>query len=81
VLEQLNRGRRVAFRYCGADGNLAQEYNPNGSIEHIAGILSEGRNVLGMMPHPERAAEEILGGADGRLVFASLNAAYADVGW
>lgn len=81
LLEQLNREARIAFRYCGPGGELADEFNPNGSMEHIAGVLSEGRNVLGMMPHPERAAEEILGSADGKQVFDSLNAAYSDVGW
>jgi phosphoribosylformylglycinamidine synthase len=81
VLEHLNRGQQVAFRYCGPQGQLEAAHNPNGSTEHIAGILSEGRNILGMMPHPERASEAILGGADGKLVFDSLNAAFADVGW
>lgn len=81
LLHELEREQRVAFRYCGPDGALASEFNPNGSIGNIAGILNAGRNVLGMMPHPDRCAEGILGGADGKLLFDSLNTAYADVGW
>jgi phosphoribosylformylglycinamidine synthase len=81
LLTELERERRIVFRYCGPDGSLGDEFNPNGSISQIAGILNTGRNVLGMMPHPERGAESILGGADGKLVFDSLNTAYADVGW
>jgi phosphoribosylformylglycinamidine synthase len=81
LLAELNREERIPFRYCGPDGELGERFNPNGSLEHIAGVLSAGRNILGMMPHPERASEEILGSADGKLVFDSLNAAYADVGW
>ncbi|MCH7472002.1 phosphoribosylformylglycinamidine synthase subunit PurQ [bacterium] len=81
VLEKLNKERRVAFRYCSEAGQVTDESNPNGSVEGIAGVLSEGRNVLGMMPHPERASEALLGSADGRRIFESLGAAYADVGW
>jgi phosphoribosylformylglycinamidine synthase len=81
VLEQLNRDRRVVFRYCDAEGNVTPESNPNGSLENIAGILSEGRNVLGMMPHPERASEDILGCSDGKRIFAALNRQYIGVDW
>ena len=81
TLETLQSEGRIAFRYCMPDGTLRAEANPNGSLDHIAGILSPGKNVLGMMPHPERAAEDILGGTDGKLVFDSLNSAYAAVGW
>jgi phosphoribosylformylglycinamidine synthase len=81
VLAELNRDGRIPFRYCGPEGQSAAEHNPNGSLEHIAGVLSPGKNILGMMPHPERASEEILGSADGKLVFDSLNAAFSDVGW
>jgi phosphoribosylformylglycinamidine synthase I len=81
LLAQLNAERRVAFRYCEEGGRITPAANPNGSVENIAGVLSEGRNVLGMMPHPERASELILGSADGKRVFESLAAAFADVGW
>jgi len=81
VVKQLNDERRIAFRYCDENGKILPEANPNGSVENIAGIVSDGRNVLGMMPHPERASEEVLGSADGKRVFECLSAAYADVGW
>ena len=64
TLKRLNGEDRVAFRYHGE--------NPNGSMENIAGILNEGRNVLGMMPHPDRSSEAILGSTDGKLIFESM---------
>jgi len=72
TLVQLNRDHRVAFRYCGPDGAIADDANPNGSIESIAGILNDRRNVLGMMPHPERASEDLMGGTDGTLIWRSM---------
>ena len=74
TLNELERERRVAFRYCRSDGAVAEQgsANPNGSIDDIAGIYNEARNVLGMMPHPERASESILGSDDGFHLFASL---------
>ncbi|MCC7478708.1 phosphoribosylformylglycinamidine synthase subunit PurQ [bacterium] len=81
LLKKLNDERRVAFRYCDEQGRITPAANPNGSVENIAGILSEGRNVLGLMPHPENAVEDLLGSADGKRIFDSLAAAYADVGW
>jgi len=63
---------RVAFLYCGPEGQSGDEFNPNGSVRHIAGILSEQGNVLGMMPHPERATRHILGSRDGLQVLSSL---------
>lgn len=72
TLRQLKDEDRIAFRYCTAEGRVSVEANPNGSIANIAGILSEQRNVLGMMPHPERAAEALLGSADGWKVLSSL---------
>ncbi len=69
VLEQDNR---IAFRYCDAEGAVTPGSNPNGSLANIAGILNEGRNVLGMMPHPDRSSEALLGSADGFGVFQSL---------
>lgn len=72
VLDELEAAGRVAFRYCGPNGEIADEFNPNGSARHIGGILNEGRNVLGMMPHPERAMEQLLGSADGCRLFESV---------
>jgi len=71
----LERDRRIIFRYCDPTGKISAEANPNGSVENIAGICNEGRNVLGMMPHPERHAESLLGGTDGCTLFESLLAA------
>ena len=79
VLDQLEDDGRVAFRYATLDGDLTSAANPNGSKRNIAGVLNEERNVLGMMPHPERQMEDILGGADGRLVFDSLLDSFASV--
>ncbi len=72
TLATLERDGRIAFRYCNAQGEATAAANPNGSRSNIAGILSEGRNVLGMMPHPDRSSEALLGSADGLKIFASL---------
>jgi phosphoribosylformylglycinamidine synthase I len=77
TLEHLRREQRIVFRYCTQSGELTAEGNPNGSLDNIAGICNEGRNVLGMMPHPERASEALMGGSDGLKVFESLVAALA----
>lgn len=73
---------QVVFRYCTADGRVTPEANPNGSVGNIAGVSNEAGNVLGMMPHPERACEALLGSADGRLIFESIlrHAGVAGVG-
>ncbi len=63
---------RVAFRYCDGDGNVSLESNPDGTKDNIAGVLSTGGNILGIMPHPERAVEPILGGTDGLKIFLSI---------
>ena len=68
---------RVVFRYCDAGGGLTEDANPNGSRAGIAGICSRGRNVLGLMPHPERACEDLLGSSDGSGLFRSLAATLA----
>lgn len=68
---------QVLFRYVDREGNVTSEANPNGSLNNIAGIVNEEGNVLGMMPHPERAVEEVLGSADGLKVFASIRASLA----
>lgn len=68
-LAQLEAAGRVALRYCGPGGELGDAHNPNGSLHHIAGVLNAAGNVLGMMPHPERACEPLLGSADGLPLF------------
>ena len=72
VLDRLEGEGRVAFRYADGDGRPTEAANPNGSARNIAGILSENRRVLGMMPHPERAVDPLLGGTDGTALFESL---------
>ena len=74
TLDRLEGDGRIAFRYCAADGDPVADANPNGSQRNIAGIVSERRNVLGMMPHPERAADAGHGGTDGQAMFAALAA-------
>jgi phosphoribosylformylglycinamidine synthase len=71
-LARLEAEDRIAFRYATHTGETTAEANPNGSLSNIAGILNEGRNVLGMMPHPDRSSEAILGSADGWKLFSSL---------
>ena len=77
VLDELEAQDRIAFRYCDADGTTSEAANPNGSQRNIAGILNERRNVLGMMPHPERLADPLLGGTDGAPMFTALLNAFA----
>jgi phosphoribosylformylglycinamidine synthase I len=72
TLRDLERNGQVVFRYCDADGNVTAGANVNGSLHNIAGIRNEAGNVLGLMPHPERAAEALLGSTDGRAIFESL---------
>jgi phosphoribosylformylglycinamidine synthase len=76
-LSRLEAEDRIAFRYSTPDGEVTAEANPNGSLGNIAGILNEGRNVLGMMPHPDRSSERILGSADGWKIFESMVGALA----
>jgi phosphoribosylformylglycinamidine synthase len=77
TLKQLNDNDQILFRYCDEKGEVTEEANPNGSLQNIAGICNETRNVFGMMPHPERAADEELGNTDGRLLFDSILATLA----
>ena len=72
TLDELRSENRIIFRYTDAAGCITPEANPNGSMENIAGIANRSFNVLGMMPHPERASEKILGSADGRVIFESI---------
>jgi phosphoribosylformylglycinamidine synthase subunit PurQ / glutaminase len=71
VLAKLEANRQVIFRYSTAQGDVTDEANPNGSLAGIAGLCNEARNVVGMMPHPERASESALGSADGRVILES----------
>lgn len=72
TLARLQGDNRIAFRYCDESGAVTPEANPNGSLANIAGIYNEKLNVLGMMPHPERLADPILGGTDGRILFQGV---------
>ncbi len=77
ILAELARQRRVVFRYCDAKGNVTDEANPNGAAEGIAGIANREGNVVGLMPHPDRCAEQLLGNEAGRKMFESVVAALA----
>ena len=72
TLATLERDDRIVFRYSTSKGEITPEANPNGSLSNIAGILNEGRNVLGMMPHPDRSSEKMLGSSDGLKIFTSM---------
>lgn len=72
VIEQLKCENRVLVRYCDKDGKVTDAANPNGSLDNIAGICNEKRNVFGLMPHPERASEKLLGSDGGRVIFESI---------
>jgi phosphoribosylformylglycinamidine synthase len=72
TLRELNERQQVILRYCDGAGQLVAEANPNGSVQHIAGICNLDRNVFGLMPHPDRACEERLGSSDGRRIFESM---------
>jgi phosphoribosylformylglycinamidine synthase subunit PurQ / glutaminase len=80
LVAELEATGRVIFRYCDANGNATDGANPNGSVNNIAGICSERRNVVGLMPHPERACEGPLGSADGLVLLESVVTALADAG-
>ena len=71
-LKKIQDNDQIAFQYCDENGNISEHSNPNGSLENIAGILNENKNVLGMMPHPERAAELAHGCEDGKTIFESI---------
>jgi phosphoribosylformylglycinamidine synthase len=76
-LKKLQDDDRIVLRYCRPDGRVAEDSAPNGSLDNIAGIINDQGNVLGLMPHPERLAEKILGGEDGRIMFQSIFQAVA----
>jgi len=71
-LDELNKEGLIAFKYCDEKGNINNNSNPNGSLENIAGILNLKKNILGMMPHPERMVDEIISNKDGINLFTSL---------
>jgi phosphoribosylformylglycinamidine (FGAM) synthase-like amidotransferase family enzyme len=71
-MNKINDNDQVLFRYCDESGNITSEANPNGSLENIAGVCNANRNVFGMMPHPERAADSLLGNQDGLVLFESI---------
>jgi phosphoribosylformylglycinamidine synthase len=77
ALDELEANGQVVFRYCDADGGVTAASNPNGAARNIAGVCNRERNVLGMMPHPERCSEEVLGNADGLGIFKSIVSAFA----
>jgi phosphoribosylformylglycinamidine synthase len=72
ALQQMNQNGQILFRYCDESGEITEAANPNGSVENIAGVCNAGKNVFGMMPHPERAADTQLGNIDGNYLFQSL---------
>ena len=72
TLKKIVGNDQVAFKYCNQEGEVTSQSNPNGSLENIAGILNDRKNVLGLMPHPERAAETALGCDDGKYIFESI---------
>ncbi|MES2836304.1 MAG: phosphoribosylformylglycinamidine synthase subunit PurQ [Bacteroidota bacterium] len=72
TLADMNKNGQIIFRYCDANGSVTQESNPNGALENIAGVCNAGKNVFGMMPHPERAADALLSNTDGMAIFNSL---------
>jgi phosphoribosylformylglycinamidine synthase len=72
TMKKLNENKQILFRYCDENGNITDEANPNGALENVAGICNEKRNVFGMMPHPERAADKLLANEDGKFLFESI---------
>lgn len=72
ILQEIEDGGQVVFRYCDADGEWTPDGNVNGSLHSIAGLINKAGNVMGLMPHPERASEALLGSEDGRLIFESI---------
>jgi phosphoribosylformylglycinamidine synthase I len=78
LLERIEANRQVVLRYTDPTGRLDDESNPNGSVHAIAAVCNDARNVVGMMPHPERACETLLGGVDGRVIFDSVVKLFSD---
>lgn len=80
TLGRMKKNQQILWQYCDAQGKLTDDANPNGSLENIAGVCNEQRNVAGLMPHPERASERLLGSEDGRVIFESLINDFASKG-
>lgn len=80
TLQELKDHNQILFTYCSPEGEETAAFNPNGSVANIAGIINRSGNVLGMMPHPERCAEEVLGGTDGYKIFAAMVKSFQEVG-
>lgn len=72
ILDEIKKNNQIVFQYCNEKGKLTEAANINGSLENIAGLINKKGNVLGMMPHPERASEDILGSTDGQMIFKSI---------
>lgn len=72
TIASLKKNNQIIFKYCDEQGSITEEANPNGATDNIAGVCNAGRNVFGMMPHPERAADELLGNTDGKSLFESI---------
>jgi phosphoribosylformylglycinamidine synthase len=72
TLKSLEENGQIIFRYCDPDGTISEQANPNGSLKNIAGIVNREGNVMGMMPHPERVADPLLGHTDGQKIFSSV---------
>jgi len=72
IIDELNTNDQILFKYCSKEGEINMESNPNGSLHNIAGVCNKNRNVFGMMPHPERASDSLLGNTDGAGIFASI---------
>jgi phosphoribosylformylglycinamidine synthase I len=72
TMASLKKNNQIIFKYCDEQGNITDEANPNGATDNIAGVCNAGRNVFGMMPHPERAADDIIGNTDGKFLFESI---------
>lgn len=72
TLKELENNNQIVFRYSSSDGLVSEEFNPNGSVSNIAGIINKQGNILGMMPHPERSSDPVLGKTDGSLIFKAL---------
>ncbi len=72
TLEKLKQNNQIVFKYCSNEGSIINEANPNGSVMNIAGIMNKQGNVMGMMPHPERSSDSVLGKMDGSLIFRAM---------